>query len=94
MVLTVVALPIFAGTGLSFVLEQWMQPRPISFWRRPGAAFAIHVALWLLVFTVELAVFRRPWFAMANVLALQLFVVLVSNAKFHSLREPFIYQDF
>lgn len=94
MVLTTFALPVLVGIGLAFLLEQWMQPRPLSFWRRPGAAFAIHVALWLLMFTVELAVFGRPWFAMANVLALQLFVVLVSNAKFHSLREPFIYQDF
>lgn len=94
MVLTALALPLCAGIGLSFLLEQGMQPRPRAFWRRPGAAFVIHVALWLLVFSVELAVFRRPWFAMANVLALQLFVVLVSNAKFHSLREPFIYQDF
>ena len=94
LVLTAFALPVLVGIGLSFLLEQRMQPRPLPFWRRPAAAFAIHVALWLLMFTVELAVFRRPWFAMANVLALQLFVVLVSNAKFHSLREPFIYQDF
>ena len=92
--LTALDMPVLVGIGLSFLLEQGMQPRPLSFWRRPRAAFFIHVALWLLTFTVELAVFGRPWFAMANVLALQLFVVLVSNAKFHTLREPFIYQDF
>lgn len=89
-----VALPVVAGASLSFLVEQWLQPRPRPFWKRPLTAFVIHVALWLLLFALELAVFRRPWFAAANVLALLLLVVLISDAKFHSLGEPFIFQDF
>ncbi len=88
------AWPVGLGLLLSFALEPAVQPRPLPCWRRPAAASALHVALWLLLFCFELAVFHRPWFAMAIVLAFQLFVVLVNNAKFHSLREPFIYQDF
>ncbi|MCP4337585.1 MAG: LTA synthase family protein [Desulfobulbaceae bacterium] len=90
----VIALPIVTGVGLSFLVEQQLQPNVQPFWRRPPAAFALHIGLWLLLFGAELALFRRPWFAVANVLALQLLVVLVSNAKFQSLREPFIFQDF
>jgi len=86
--------PISVGLVLSLALECAVQPRPLPLWRRPLATTAIHAALWLLLFCFELAVFHRPWFAMAIVLAFQLFVVLVNNAKFHSLREPFIFQDF
>lgn len=89
-----VAGPVAVGLALSLALEPTVQPRPLPLWRRPLAATVIHVALWLLLFCFELAVFHRPWFAMAIVLAFQLFVVLVNNAKFHSLREPFIFQDF
>lgn len=94
MLLKAVAGPAFTGLALSFLIEHWVQPRPLPCWRRPLAASAIHAALWLLLFCFELAVFHRPWFAMAIVSAFQLFIVLVNNAKFHSLREPFIYQDF
>lgn len=82
------------GLALSLALEGAVQPRPLPLWRRPLATGVIHVALWLLLYCFELAVFHRPWFATAIVLAFQLFVVLVNNAKFHSLREPFIFQDF
>ena len=85
---------LFTGAGLSFLLELLLQPEVVPFWRRPLAAFALHIGLWLLFFAAELVLFRRPWFATANVLTLLLIVVLVSNAKFHSLREPFIFQDF
>lgn len=89
-----VAMPVLAGVGLSFLLEYLLQPKVAPFWQRPLSANTIHIGIWLLFFGVELAVFRRPWFAMANVLAFMFFVVLVSNAKYHFLREPFIFQDF
>jgi hypothetical protein len=89
-----VAPPMLVGAGLSFLLERFMLPRTRPFWRRPSAAFAIHIGLWLLFFSFELAVFRRPCFAAVTVLAILLIVVLVSNAKFKSLHEPFIFQDF
>ncbi len=89
-----VATPIFVGVGLSFLVERLLQSGTIPFWKRHLAALTIHIGLWLLLFAFELVLFRRPWFAAANVLALLLLVVQVSNAKFHSLREPFIFQDF
>lgn len=79
---------------MSFLVEQLLQPGVLPFWRRPLAASALHLGFWLLSFAFELVLFRRPWFAIANILAVLLVVVLVSNAKFHSLREPFIFQDF
>jgi hypothetical protein len=85
---------LFTGLGLSFLVERLLQPGVLPFWRRPPASFAIHLGLWLLLFAAELLLFRRPWFGVANVLAILLLVVLVSNAKFQSLREPFIFQDF
>jgi hypothetical protein len=89
-----VALPLFVGAGLSLLVERLLQPGTLPFWKRHWAAFAIHIGLWLLLFAFDLAVFRRPWFAATTVLAFLLFVAQVSNAKFHSLREPFIVQDF
>ncbi|MDD4915593.1 MAG: LTA synthase family protein [Methylococcales bacterium] len=81
------------GLALSCLLEGRLRPRPRPFRQRPAAA-AIHAGLWLLLFCAELLLFHRPWFAMANVACLQLLLVLVSNAKFAVLREPFIFQDF
>ena len=83
-----------SGIILSFLLELLLQPRPTACWRRPPITLLLHLGLLTLLFAAELLLFRRPWFAMANVLALQLFLVLVNNAKYQTLREPFISQDF
>ncbi len=48
----------------------------------------------LVLLSCLLLVLQRPNFAAAALLAGLLFVVLVSNAKSHTLREPFIFQDF
>jgi hypothetical protein len=86
--------PLLAGLGLSLLLEQTLTPRPKAIWLRPFATGFIHIGIYLLLFGGELLLFRRPWFAMANVMALQLLVVLVSNAKYAVLREAFVFQDF
>ncbi|MDQ2138282.1 LTA synthase family protein [Alcaligenaceae bacterium B3P038] len=86
--------PYLVGLGLSWAIEALLTPRPVAPWRRPGAAVAVHVGVWTLAFALELALFRRPYFAVANVLAIELLIVLVSNAKFQALREPFVYPDF
>jgi hypothetical protein len=88
------ALPLIAGAALSLLVERLLQPGTLPFWKRPWAALAIHTGLWLLLFALDLAVVRRPWFSSATVSAFLLLVIQVSNAKFHSLREPFIVQDF
>jgi hypothetical protein len=89
-----VVLPLFVGTGLSFLVERLLQPGTLVLWKRRPATLMIHIGVWVLLFAFGLAVLRRPWFAAAIELAFQLFVVQISNAKFHSLREPFIFQDF
>lgn len=89
-----IALACALGVALSFLLERLLQPGTQPLWQRPLAATLIHVGLWLLVFSFELAVFQRPWFAAMVVSSFMLLLVLVNNAKFHSLREPFVFQDF
>lgn len=86
--------PYLIGLVLSFAVEALLTPRPVAPWRRPMAAVGVHVGVWTLAFALELMLFRRPYFAVANVLAIELLIVLVSNAKFQALREPFVYPDF
>lgn len=86
--------PYLIGLALSWAIEAMLTPRPVAPWRRPAAANAVHVGVWTLAFALELALFRRPYFGVANVLAIQLLIVLVSNAKYRALREPFVYPDF
>ncbi|WP_144639596.1 LTA synthase family protein [Bordetella genomosp. 13] len=86
--------PYGVGLLLSLGAECLLVPRPVPPWRRPGAALAVHLGLWTLAFALEMMLFRRPYFAMANVLAIQMVIVLVSYAKYQALREPFIFQDF
>ena len=89
-----IVLPCAVSMLGSFLLEHLLQPRPHRFWSRPLSALTLHKGIVAILFVLELVLFRRPWFAAANVLALLLFLILVNNAKFHSLREPFICQDF
>ncbi len=86
--------PVLAGLPASFALELLLEPRPAQFWKRPWPSLLIHIGIWLLIFVPEYLGFRRPWFAAANVLALQLSIILIGNAKYHSLREVFLFQDF
>jgi phosphoglycerol transferase MdoB-like AlkP superfamily enzyme len=81
-----------AGLLASVVVDQFTLPKPRL--ARRASAWMIHAGAYSLIFALEFAVFRRPWFSAASVLAWQLLITLVSNAKFLSLREPFIYQDF
>ena len=69
-----------------------MQPRPPL--RRPVAAWAVHAGIWLVVHGMLTILLGRPWFAMAAGLAALLTVVLVNNAKFKALHEPFVFQDY
>ena len=86
-------IPLIAGLLLSFVIEQFLHPRP-HLRTRSAAAFAMHVGLWLLLFGAGLAISQRPYFAGGLNTAGMLLIVLVSNAKFASLREPFLLSDF
>ena len=82
----------FAGLALSAVIERLMTPRPLL--ARPWAAWALHAGLWLSAHAPLALALGRPWFAAAAVSAFLLLLVLVNNAKFKSLREPFVFQDY
>jgi len=86
--------PYVLGLIASFALEGALRPSVSILWRRPLSAIGIHLGVWTLLFALELMLFRRPYFGALNVLAIQFLLVLVNNAKFHSLREPFVFSDF
>ena len=90
---TLILPSILVGVAASYLIEFLLQPRMLPAWKRVGAANFVHIAFWLLLYSVELAIFRRPWLASANAFALIYLMHLISNAKVHSLREPLIYQD-
>ena len=91
---SVIVGPVVVGICLSFAMEWMLTPRATVFYRRSISAISLHVGSWLLLFCLEMMLFKRPWFAMGNVLAIQLLLVLVNNAKYHAMREPFLVHDF
>lgn len=86
-------LAILVGLGLSILVERFLAPRPPGRTRAKGA-WPLHIGLWLLAFTGALVVLQRPWFAMLLLSAFLMLIVVISNAKFKSLAEPFTIQDF
>jgi len=78
----------------SWGLEALLRPCPVVPWRRPLSALCVHAGTWTLTFALALALFRRPIFAAASALALQYVLVIVNDAKYRSLGEPFVYPDF
>lgn len=88
-----VALPVCGGALLTFVVERGLRPAPLLF-SRPLRAYAAHLGVWTLAFALVLGVTQRPWFAALLVLAEMVFIVLISNAKARTLREPFVFPDF
>lgn len=86
--------PLASGIVLSFLSERLVQPKIKPCLQKPLSSLMVHTSIWLVCFVFELALFRRPWFAALNVEGLLLLLIQVNNAKFFSLREPFIYCDF
>ena len=82
------------GSLLALLIEIWLQPTVSRPWQRPPAALALHFGIWGVFSASLLAVVQRPFFTAAIWLAGFLFLVLVSNAKYRALREPFFFQDF
>lgn len=92
---THLAVPALAGLVASLVLEfLFLVPRDCIRLNRGGAAYVVHGASWVVFFLVCLLLFQRPWFAVLLATSFQLLVLAVNFAKYHSLREPFILQDF
>lgn len=85
---------LFGGLLISFFLAGLVRPRKNAISLRPLASYGVHASLWLMLFGFALLLWQRPYFTAFNVLALHLLIVLINNAKYHALREPFIFQDF
>ncbi|HYQ51077.1 MAG TPA: LTA synthase family protein [Pseudomonas sp.] len=81
-----------AGLGLTVLVERLLVPRPPL--RRPTSSWLLHMGLWCVGFGLLYGLTARPLFSGVNVLLLWLLIVLVSNSKYHSLREPFVCADF
>jgi hypothetical protein len=82
------------GLALSFAMLALLRPALPVFWHWAGRGIALHAGLWLMVHSLLLMILGRPWFSMAISLAILMLLVQVSNAKYHSLREVFVFQDF
>lgn len=54
----------------------------------------LHTGIWLIVHSVLVLCTARPLFSLAFSLALFIILILVNNAKYKSLEEPFIFQDY
>lgn len=89
-----ILLAALAGLLFSMLLPGLMGRQLLFFWRWPWAALALHLGLWGLAHGSLTLLLGRPWFSAALVLAFLMLLVQVSNAKQHSLREPFVFQDF
>lgn len=82
----------FSLAVITIGLEQLIQPRPLL--RRPKFTWTLHLGLTWLVLIGFILLLARPWFATALTAAVFLVLVLVNNAKYKALREPFIFQDY
>lgn len=80
------------GLLLTVLIERLLTPRPNL--RRPLSCWLLHGGLWCVALAVLYGATARPLFSGINVLLLWLLIVMVSNAKYHSLREPFVCADF
>lgn len=79
---------------MSFAVIALLRPALPAPWRWAWPGVTLHAGLWLMLHALLVLLLGRPWFAMAIGLAFLMLLVQVSNAKFHSLREPFVFQDF
>ncbi|CAD9226532.1 Capsular polysaccharide biosynthesis protein WcbQ [Burkholderia cenocepacia] len=77
--------------ALSFAVDSIAVPRaPL---RRPLLSSVLHIVAVLFIFDLVFAATSRPLFSACASLALVGLVAAVSNAKYESLREPFVFTD-
>ncbi|WP_205571879.1 MULTISPECIES: LTA synthase family protein [Burkholderia] len=85
------ALTLGVAAALSFVPDAIAVPR--AGLRRSGAAMVLHILGVAFVYNVVLAVTSRPVISAGASVAVVGLVAVVSNAKYESLREPFVFSD-
>lgn len=80
-----------AAVGISFLPDRIAVPR-VQF-RRRADALLLHVFAVVFLASLMLLVTARPIFSSSVAVALVGLVAVVSNAKYESLREPFVFTD-
>jgi hypothetical protein len=85
------ALSLMAPTGLALLPEALAVPRASL--RRSPVAFALHIAAIVFICSCVLLVTGRARFSAFVAIALVALLAGVSNAKYASLREPFVFTD-
>ncbi|MBR7992506.1 LTA synthase family protein [Burkholderia cenocepacia] len=85
-----VSLSLAAALGASFALDAFALPRAR---RRSGVALILHVFALMFLTGAMLIVTRRLLFSACMAIALVGLLATVSNAKYESLREPFVFTD-
>ncbi|WP_434662412.1 LTA synthase family protein [Paraburkholderia sp. A3BS-1L] len=79
------------AAGASFAPDRLAAPRgPV---RRAASAWALHTLAVICVASLFLLVTARPVFSACGAIALVGLLAVVSNAKYESLREPFVFTD-
>ncbi|VWD03393.1 capsular polysaccharide biosynthesis protein [Burkholderia lata] len=85
------AVMLAATVALSFAVDAIAVPRaPL---RRPPVSSVFHILSVVFLFDMVFAVTSRPLLSACAALALVGLVAAVSNAKYESLREPFVFTD-
>ncbi len=77
---------------LSFIPEWFLKPRP-KIKSRSFESTAIHVLVIVLLFGIVLLILKRPYFSGLVALGTLCVFVIVSNAKYKTLREPLVFSD-
>ncbi len=77
---------------LSFYGETILQPRSLLFKRSPAAS-GLHALTMGALYSAVLMLVQRPLFAGAVVVVIFSLLVVVSNAKYRTLREPLVFSD-
>ena len=85
--------PFIGGVLITIAIEQLLRPRP-RMATRHLSALVMHLGIWTILFALGLAIWQRPYFASGLNIAGMCLLVLVSNAKYASLQEPFLLSDF
>lgn len=84
---------LIAGAAVSLLLEQLLLPK-VPRWWRPLGAWLLHLGLWVPCQSALALALGRPWLGLVLSLVGLMTLVVVSNAKYRSLREPFTVHDF
>jgi hypothetical protein len=79
-----------AGVAVSFAVDLIATPRARY---RSAMALSLHLAVVAVLVGSGVAITARPFFSIGVAIVLIALLAVVSNAKFESLREPFVFTD-